>query len=55
MKNLKIYELPRIDIQKFSGENIVTDSGIITSLQEQGFTADNTVRVDFRNIVGFSD
>lgn len=55
MRNLKTYELPRIDIKEFSGENIVADSGIITSLREQGFTADNTVRIDFKSMVKFND
>lgn len=54
MKNLKIYELPRIDIKKFSGENIATDSGIITSLQDQGFTAENTVKIDFKDMIEFN-
>lgn len=55
METLKKYELPRMDISRFSSENIVTDSGIIASLEAAGVTAEGTVKIDFKDMLGFSE
>ena len=51
--NLKAYELPRISIRPFGSESVVTGSGIIASLTDKGLTAENTVKIDFIDILKF--
>ena len=53
MRGRKSYELPRISIRPFGSESVVTGSGIIASLADKGLTAENTVKINFIDILEF--